>query len=88
VVRAASLLAAVLRTRSRLREVRIRILDHFILIAMTQLTMEMRVVRLIGGGSLLLGAFAYIAIRIRLFGHAVEEMRVSAVLLPPPSPGL
>jgi hypothetical protein len=56
------------------REVGVRILNHFVLIAMALLARQIWVVCLIGGGSLLFGGpFAYITIGIWLLGHAVER---------------
>jgi hypothetical protein len=55
-------------------KVGVRVLDHFVLIAVAQLAMQIRVVRLIRGGNLLFDRpFTYIAIGIRLLGHVVER---------------
>ena len=76
------LLAAVFGTRSGLREVRIRIFDHFILIAVAQLAREMGVVRLIGEGESPLRPLCLHHYRNSAAWTCCSEMRISAVVLP------
>src|ERR1700722_11891130 len=77
-----AVLSAVLRIRSRLRKICVGVLEHFVLITMTQLALQ---VWFAGGGGYACfffnRALLSIAVRVILFWHRGYGLRVSAAAL-------